>query len=263
MATPNPPREPTSNALPSAPLASPAAPYTPSPTDTPATTSTAQQQPELAAKENAILHNVALGVTPIALGALFLPPRKFDLRLIILGGVALWGTNQLVHDYTGTSTLSRMGGRLENLVPGTELPEKAQRTQMLIRQERERRAKEKADLARLDAAGRYAAAGYPPAADKVEDGADKKKKGGDDDRMGSLEAIWMGDADPEDWKKERARREREALQEGGGGIWGLIMDHISDVRSSGKQKRAEVIAAREEKSRQEDQEGTEGKKEGK
>ena len=190
--------------------------------------------------ENAIIHNVALGVTPIALGAMFLPPRRFDLRLIILGGVALWGTNQLVYDYTGTSSLNRFGTKLGSTMgsmAGTELPEKAQRTQMLLRQERERRAAAAADQARVEA----------------------QKDGKEGGKNSSLEAIWMGDAG-DDWKEKRAQREREALSEGGGGIWGLIMDHISDVRSSGKQKRAEVVASRAEREKQLDAEKEEEEK---
>ncbi|KAH7032799.1 uncharacterized protein B0I36DRAFT_382806 [Microdochium trichocladiopsis] len=230
-------------------------PAGPTPASSSSSSSPTNTNTDPAAAEDAILHNVALGVTPIALGAMFLPPRRFDLRLVILGGVALWGTNQLALDYTGTSTFARMGGRLQSMA-GTELPEKAQRTQMLMRQERERRAAAAADQARLDAAGRYSGGAGA--------GEGKKQGGGrggveeEEERKGSLEAIWMGDAE-EDWKEKRARREREALQEGGGGIWGLIMDHISDVRNSGKQKRAEVLAAREEKHKQEEKQDQEKK----
>ncbi|KXJ92766.1 hypothetical protein Micbo1qcDRAFT_232472 [Microdochium bolleyi] len=212
----------------------------------PPTNPTAPSAPpeDLAAAENRILHNVALGVTPLAMGAMFLPPRRFDLRLIILGGVALWGTNQLVYDYTGQSSVQKFGARMEGLVPGSELPEKAQRTQMLMRQERERRAAVARDEARLAAAGRGVGA-------DGQKGGSGGQEGGKDGAKGSLEAIWMGDAE-EDWKERRAQREKAALQEGGGGIWGLIVDHISDVRSSGKQKRAEVLAAREEQEKKQE-----------
>ncbi|KAJ1329139.1 hypothetical protein MN608_05871 [Microdochium nivale] len=236
-------------------MASPTNPTQPAPTASSSSPRPQAAAEDLVAWETKILHNVALGVTPLALGAMFLPPRRFDLRLVILGGVALWGTNQLVYDYTGTSSVQKLGGRIGTLVPGAELPEKAQRTQMLMKQERERRAAEARDQARLEAAGRGLGLGAAAAGQGQTGQSGVNTEG--EAKPGSLEAIWMGDAE-EDWKERRARREQAALQEGGGGIWGLIVDHISDVRSSGKQKRAEVLAAREEKDKKEAEGTAEG-----
>ncbi|KAJ8128850.1 hypothetical protein O1611_g4779 [Lasiodiplodia mahajangana] len=50
---------------------------------------------------------------------------------------------------------------------------------------------------------------------------------------GILQRIWMGDAEP-DWKEKREQKEREALQEGGGGYWGLITEQIAEVWNGGR-----------------------------
>lgn len=174
------------------------------------------------------MHNAALGVTPLALGSLFLPPRRLDWRQLVLGGIAIWGINQLAHDYSGRSFGQRFNARMQALT-GSELPEGAQRTQELLRREREARARK--------------------------DGAvvqEKKKK----DERGTLEALWMGDQG-DDWIEERRRREKEALRDGGSGYWGLISDQISEVWNSARKKEeaaqdAEVKAAAEAKEKEEE-----------
>ncbi|KAK6951860.1 hypothetical protein Daesc_006385 [Daldinia eschscholtzii] len=176
---------------------------------------------------NPFIHNVALGVTPIALLALFLPPRRLDMRSAILGGVALWGTNQLVADYSGTSSVQRMAQRVGSL-SGVELPEKAKETQARIRAERARRAQQQQqqEEAKLGMG--------------VGIGEDQKKKMLEEHRRkkerGLLEKVWMGDSD-DDWKAKRDQREKEALSEGGGGYWGLIVDQVSEVWNQGLKKK--------------------------
>ncbi|KAI1799375.1 hypothetical protein F4811DRAFT_108292 [Daldinia bambusicola] len=165
---------------------------------------------------NPFIHNVALGVTPIALFALFLPPRRLDMRAVILGGVALWGTNRLVADYSGTSSVQRLAHRIGSL-SGAELPEKAKETQARLRAERARRAARE-NLLTEDRRGR----------------TEKEKE----KERGLLEKVWMGDSD-DDWKEKRDRREKEALSEGGGGYWGLIVDQISEVWNQGSKKKDE------------------------
>ncbi|KAI0525318.1 hypothetical protein F5B22DRAFT_333543 [Xylaria bambusicola] len=186
---------------------------------------------------NPFVHNVALGVTPLALLALCLPPRRLDLRATMLGGVAIWGTNQLVHDYSGKSFAQRFSSRMAAL-SGTELPEKAKATQARLREEKER--SQKLRVLRDE----MIKSGVAPAALETWTDAHKRalleayererreernpvgrEKEGD---KGILEKIWMGDAPP-DWKEARDRREQEALQEGGGGYLGLITDQIAEV----------------------------------
>ncbi|OTB07764.1 hypothetical protein M426DRAFT_317657 [Hypoxylon sp. CI-4A] len=184
-----------------------------------------QQQQQSQTNANPFVHNVALGVTPIALIALFLPPRRLDMRAALLGGVALWGTNQLVYDYSGTSTLHRVGKRMQAL-SGTELPDKAKETQARLRAERER-------IKLREAAAAAASAGLSDDQKRLVE-QQQQQKG----ERGLLKKVWMGDAS-DDWKEKRDQREKEALSEGGGGYWGLIVDQISEVWSGGKKKEDE------------------------
>ncbi|KAI0133151.1 hypothetical protein F4776DRAFT_141583 [Hypoxylon sp. NC0597] len=177
-----------------------------------------QQQPQqqLYYNTNPFIHNVALGVTPIALLALFLPPRRLDMRALILGGVTLWGTNQLVYDYSGTSSVQRFNQRMKALT-GAELPEKAQQIQARLRAEKAERAR------RLQ----EASAGLPEEQRRLVEEQRLKAEGQNKER-GLLEKVWMGDSG-DDWKEKRDRKEKEALSEGGGGYWGLIVDQVSEV----------------------------------
>ncbi|RYP05533.1 hypothetical protein DL764_003710 [Monosporascus ibericus] len=218
-------------------MASPNPPPQNPATATAATSQRPQPQPSAPEKppyQNPFIHNVALGVTPIALGALFLPPRKLDLRQVILGGVAVWGTNQLVHDYSGRSFAQRFGARMEQL-SGTALPEKAQRTQTLLRAEREEKRRRQLEQARATAEPGLSEA------DRALLGEQKERRGRERGRS-PLEALWMGDQD-DDWKEKRDRREKEALSEGGGGYWGLITDQIAEVWNGAKKKEQEAQAA--------------------
>ncbi|KAI0119356.1 hypothetical protein F4814DRAFT_447172 [Daldinia grandis] len=185
-------------------------------TSQPQSAAPSQPTPTSQLPTNPFVHNVALGVTPIALFALFLPPRRLDLRAIILGGVALWGTNQLVADYSGTSSLGRMTQHLQN-ISGAELPEKAKEMQARLRAERARRAQE----------------GLTKEQKKMLE--EHRRKGEGEEEKGLLERVWMGDSG-EDWKAKRDQREKEALSEGGGGYWGLIADQVSEVWNQGKKK---------------------------
>ncbi|RYP54399.1 hypothetical protein DL768_000816 [Monosporascus sp. mg162] len=211
-------------------------------TSTAATSQQPQPQPSTPEKppyQNPFIHNVALGVTPIALGALFLPPRKLDLRQVILGGVALWGTNQLVYDYSGRSFAQRFGARMEQL-SGTALPEKAQRTQTLLRAEREKRRQ-------LEQARTTAEPGLSEADRALleEQKGRERERGRSRAERSPFEALWMGDQD-DDWKEKRDRREKEALSEGGGGYWGLITGQIAEVWNGAKKKEQEAQAAEAE-----------------
>ncbi|KAI0408086.1 hypothetical protein F4802DRAFT_619286 [Xylaria palmicola] len=202
--------------------------------------------------QNPLVHTVALGVTPLALLALCLPPRRLNLRAAMLGGVALWGTNQLVHDYSGRSFGQRLSARMA-AISGTELPERARETRERIREARALRAL-RDDMVRSGAAP-------PPAASAsgggLEGWTDEQKRAlveayerqrregrtvaveGKAKERGVLEKIWMGNAEP-DWKEKRDQREKEALKEGGGGYWGLITDQIAEVWSGGKKEEGDV-----------------------
>ncbi|KAI1365330.1 hypothetical protein F5Y08DRAFT_352826 [Xylaria arbuscula] len=197
--------------------------------------------------QNPLIHNVALGVTPLALLALCLPPRRLDLRAMMLGGVALWGTNQLVHDYSGRSFAQRFSSRMEALA-GTELPEKAKATQTRLREEKERSQRLRVLRDEMIKAGAAPAAleTWSEAHKRALLEAYERERRGEtavvgkeqEGDKGILEKIWMGNAPP-DWKEARDRREKEALQEGGGGYLGLITDQIAEVWGGGKKKEEE------------------------
>ncbi|CAJ2508180.1 Uu.00g093660.m01.CDS01 [Anthostomella pinea] len=253
MASPNPP-PPTSTPTPitTQPQPQPPSSQTPSPT-----------QPPLAPNANPYIHNIALAITPLSLLALFLPPRKLDVRAVVLGGVTLWGTNQLVYDYSGRSSMQRFGHRVAQM-GGTELPEGAKVTQMRLRQERERmRAAgvgtgvggSGVGVASGGSAGGLGSVGKMEltaeqrrffeeqeqtrrlngtAGAASQNAQDKDGKDGEEKRgvTGVLDKIWMGDETP-DWKEKRDRREKKALSEGGDGIWGLITEQIWEVWNQG------------------------------
>ncbi|KAI1429543.1 hypothetical protein F5Y12DRAFT_410812 [Xylaria sp. FL1777] len=231
-------------------MASSPPPSSPSPPQSQTQTSTSPPVDQYNNK-NPLIHIIALGVTPLALLGLGLPPRRLDLRAATLGGVALWGTNQLVHDYSGRSFAERFGMRMAALT-GTELPEKAKATQARLREEKERRETLRALREEMVRSG---VAPPPPGKGAVESWSEEQKRAlleayerqrrraeGDESsssssssrgEKGFLEKIWMGDAGS-DWKEKRDQREKEALREGGGGYLGLITDQIAEVWGGGK-----------------------------
>ncbi|KAI0457907.1 hypothetical protein F5B21DRAFT_55907 [Xylaria acuta] len=209
--------------------------------------------------KNDLTHTVALGVTPLALIALCLPPRRLDLRATMLGGVALWGTNRLAHDFTGKSLAQRFNSGMASLAE-RELPEKAKVTQARLREERERREKLRVLREEMIRSGAAKAGGeglegwtedqkralleaYERQRREEQQGhgtvLGKEKEKEKEKEKGILEKIWMGDAAP-DWKEKRDKKEKEALQEGGGGYLGLITDQIAEVWTGKKTDEGDI-----------------------
>ncbi|KAK8101253.1 hypothetical protein PG999_011627 [Apiospora kogelbergensis] len=197
------------------------------------------QQPPPSKFKDPFIHNVALGATPIAVFGLLLPPRRLNFQMVLLGGVALWGMNQLQYDYRGQSIAQKYGltrpdpsgvetlrEQEQKLKFGvlTEMPtERSAMIQKRIREEKARRI----ELAGLSDTER---------AERLEQMRQKEKE-----RRGALESIWMGDADA-DWREKREKKEKEALQEGGVGYWGLITEQLSEVWTHGEKKAQEKEA---------------------
>lgn len=168
----------------------------------------------------------------------------------MLGAVALWGTNRLTYDYTGKSSVQRFSSRM-GLLAGTELPEKAKATQARLREDKERREKLRALREEMIRSGAVTAKGeglvgwsdeqkrtlleaYEKQRREGQQGGQTPPvEGGGKTEQNLIGKIWMGDASP-DWKEKREQKEREALQEGGGGYWGLITDQIAEVWNGGK-----------------------------
>ncbi|GAB1314091.1 Rhomboid family membrane protein [Madurella fahalii] len=162
--------------------------------------------------------------------ALLLPTRgggraKSTLQNAVLGGGAFWGFNQLAHEYTGKSIVSRSNERWARIFGssgdgngnGNEneneaaagvgghvygLPtEQAQRNRLLMEAERKRRA---------EAEGRE----YVPREER-------------DRRRSVWVRLWMG-GEKEGWKERRLEEERKALERGEG-YGELIMRQVREV----------------------------------
>lgn len=149
------------------------------------------------------LHNSAIAVAILGPIAMLMPPRRADLRSVVLSGGTFWATNQLAFDYTGQSIRQRFQSRMAVITDGG-LPEQARRNQELIRQERLRRE-----------------AALPEEQRKAKEMERRRKE------QGVLDRLWMG-GESENWKEERAKKEKEALDDGRG-YQGLIMDQIWEV----------------------------------
>lgn len=186
------------------------------------------------------LHTAALICTPVAFLGLVLPPRRLDFRAVVLGGTAVWGVSQLKYDYTGSSFMHTFFNEKKTSSGGSifssELPSgRAAEVQRRIKEEKARRERTRELLA---------SGVSEEDARRVQELERRKREAagpGDEGDKGALEALWMGDAD-KDWKEKRAKKEQEALQEGGEGIWGLITDQVSEVFTRGERKAQEEKA---------------------
>ncbi|KAG6356964.1 hypothetical protein INS49_014839 [Diaporthe citri] len=157
------------------------------------------------------LHNSAIGVAILGPIALLMPPRRVGLQAMLLSGGTFWATNVLAYDWTGESMTQRFDRRWQTMF-ASGLPEKAKRNQELMRLERERRE-----------------ALLPEAERKALQEAREKKEAAS---RGIVSRLWMG-GEKEDWREERARKEKETL-ENGEGYGTLIMDQVKEVFSGSK-----------------------------
>ncbi|KAL1870863.1 hypothetical protein Daus18300_004952 [Diaporthe australafricana] len=162
------------------------------------------------------IHNSAIAAAILGPIALLMPPRRVGLQAMLLSGGTFWATNVLAYDWTGESMTQRFDRRWQTMF-ASGLPEKARRNQELMRLERERRE-----------------ALLPEAERKSLQEAREKKEAAS---RGIVSRIWMGD-EKEDWRKERAKKEKEIL-ENGEGYGTLIMDQVKEVFSSSKKGEGE------------------------
>ncbi|KAG6303918.1 hypothetical protein E4U09_003762 [Claviceps aff. purpurea] len=145
-----------------------------------------------------VFRNLAFAGAVIAPLAMLLPPRKLDFRFFILAGTFSLSTNHLAQEYTGHSLYARFGNRVGSAFDNT-LPEGAQRTRQLLKEQKEREHAEKAKTA------------------------------------GLLKDIWMG-GEPDDWQERRDAEHQKSLDEGKG-LSGIIMEQIADVWSGNYAKK--------------------------
>ncbi|KAI3401064.1 hypothetical protein diail_775 [Diaporthe ilicicola] len=159
------------------------------------------------------IHNSAIAAAILGPVALLMPPRRVGLQAMLLSGGTFWATNVLAYDWTGESITQRFDRRWQTMFDGG-LPEKARRNQELMRLERERRE-----------------AQLPEAELRALREAREKKEAAS---RGIVSRIWMGD-EKEDWRQERAKKEKETL-ENGEGYGTLIMDQVKEVFSSSRKR---------------------------
>ncbi|KAK0670852.1 hypothetical protein QBC41DRAFT_66532 [Cercophora samala] len=153
----------------------------------------------------------------------------------------------LAHDYTGKSIYRRTNDRIDSLFgissssspssPSSSssnsifnpLPEQAQRTKQLIKEERERR--------RLAAEGKNTPQQQQP---------DKEEK-----KTNVIAKIWMG-GEKEGWQERRMEEEKKALEEGKG-YGDLIMEQIYEVFGWGAKKEDDSKKEKKKKEEEEDE----------
>ncbi|KAG5937557.1 hypothetical protein E4U60_001823 [Claviceps pazoutovae] len=145
-----------------------------------------------------VFRNLAFAGAVIAPLTMLLPPRKLDFRFFVLAGTFSLSTNHLAQEYTGHSLYARFGNRVASAFDNT-LPEGAQRTRQLLKEQKEREYAEKAKTA------------------------------------GLLKDIWMG-GEPDDWQERRDAEHLKSLEEGKG-LSGIIMEQIADVWSGNYAKK--------------------------
>lgn len=163
------------------------------------------------------LHYGAWGTAVLGPVVLFMPPRRVGFQAVVIATGTFAAINLLVHDYTGTTLAGRYRERFSSAATaassspssGTSdfLPDKAKRTQELLRRERERRE------AALPESERRA----------LQEERERKELAS----RGFLQRLWMGDA-KEDWREERRRKEKEAVEEGKG-YGDLIVEQVKEV----------------------------------
>lgn len=168
-------------------------------------------QPPASNKTPDWLHYMAMVCVVAGPVALFMPPRRVGLQAVFLASGTSYATNILAYDYTGESIYQRFVRRWDRALNGG-LPEKALRTQELMRLERERRE------AALPEAERR----------RLQQERERKER----ESRGPLANLWMG-SEKETWREERARKEKEALDEGKG-YGDLIVEHVKDAFGSEK-----------------------------
>ncbi|PFH62081.1 hypothetical protein XA68_15172 [Ophiocordyceps unilateralis] len=139
---------------------------------------------------HAFLHKAAVAGAIMAPLAMLLPPRRVDIRFVVLFGTFSLATNHLAYEYTGETLLGRFGRRFASV---GDLPDGAKRTQQALKKQR----------------------------DDDDDDEEEEAKGG------FLRDLWMGGED-RDWKKKRAEEHRRSLEEGKG-LADIILQQVADV----------------------------------
>ncbi|KAK6219665.1 hypothetical protein QIS74_05167 [Colletotrichum tabaci] len=152
-----------------------------------------------------LVHNTAIAASIICPLIMLIPPRRIDWRFFMLTTGFSASTNQLAYDWTGQSIYQRVQSRFARMFP-TALPEQAQRTKQLLREERMRR----------------------------EGLTEEQMRAIEYKKRNLAQRLWYG-SEPEDWDAKRGAEHAKALAEGKG-LGDLIVEQVSEVWSSAKKE---------------------------
>ncbi|TDZ22450.1 hypothetical protein C8034_v009949 [Colletotrichum sidae] len=153
-----------------------------------------------------IIHNFCIAAAIASPILMLLPPRRMDWRFAMHSTILSASTNQLIYDWTGQSVYQRIGARFEAMFP-TALPEQAQRTKQLLREERMRR----------------------------EGLTEEQMRAIEFKKRNLAQRLWYG-SEPEDWDAKRGEEHAKALAEGKG-LGDLIVDQVKEVWDGEKGKK--------------------------
>lgn len=162
---------------------------------------------------------------------LVLPPRKLDLYTlgVLLGTFA--GANEVSREQTGISMIDRMGQRFMRST-ATLPPQALELQQRRFKEERERNQLIVQKIVDNDLSQQSS---------MEEFSAEQSKK----PSSSFWSKVWMG-GEGENWKEERLRKEREAL-ESGKGYFDLIMEQVWEVWNNGESEALEKPKVDEKK----------------
>ncbi|RKF57240.1 putative rhomboid family membrane protein [Erysiphe neolycopersici] len=152
---------------------------------------------------------------------LILPPRKLDLYTlgVLLGTFA--GANEVSREQTGISMIDRMGQRFMKSTASLP-PQAVELQQRRIREEREKQ-QQKLLVQKIVVENDLS----QQSSSMEEFSAEQSRK-----PSGFWSKVWMG-GEGKNWKEERLRKERDAL-ESGKGYFDLIMEQVWEVWNNGE-----------------------------
>ncbi|KAK4156306.1 exocyst complex component SEC3 [Chaetomidium leptoderma] len=201
-------------------------------------------------KPNPITHYGAMAMAILCPIALILPSRggaaKSTFQNAVLGGGSFWGFNRLAEDFTGKSITARSGERWGAMLgissPSPSSPPSS--TAVAADTTTKTGGIENGEGGEGEGGGATAAAtagflmNLPTdraarnarlmEAERKRRAEAEGKEYRDKDRRNWLERFWMG-GESEGWKEKRLEEERKALEEGGKGYGGLIVDQLKEV----------------------------------
>ncbi|KAK1594775.1 uncharacterized protein LY79DRAFT_548416 [Colletotrichum navitas] len=150
-----------------------------------------------------LIHNAAIAASVLCPLIMLMPPRRRDWRFYMLATGFTASVNQLIYDWTGQSVYQGVQSRFARMFP-TALPEQAQRTKQLLREERMRR----------------------------EGLTEEQMRAIEYKKRNLAQRVWYGD-EPEDWDAKRGAEHAKALAEGKG-FGDLIVKQVAEVWGSAK-----------------------------